>query len=69
MVDLFWVRDRETVPIFDELVMGPLQIAEDPTFSLKTFFNLSCIPLHGSTLSAELKNATMIRKILRKSRG
>ena len=51
----FWVRDRKTVFIFDELVMRPFNIAKGPTFSFETLYNLLCIPLHNATLFVHRK--------------
>ena len=56
------MRDRETVFIFYELVMGPFDIAKDPTFSLETFYYLLCISLHKVTLIDKKKNAIKYAK-------
>ena len=56
------MRDRETVFIFYELVMRPVDIAKDPTFSLEAFYYLLCISLYKITLIDNEKNASKYAK-------
>ena len=52
----FGVRDRKTVPIFNELVVGPFNIKQGPAFPLKASYNLSCTPCRSWGLCAKLKD-------------